>query len=63
MVIHNKTIVQTELLIIDDDGNAIDRRVLQQEIYKLLPDEFTQALNQIIQAKEQLEDANSDKSN
>lgn len=63
-IIHKKTVIQTELVAIDADGNAIgESQVSQQVIYKLTLAEFEIAYNQIIEHKEKLEHANSDTSN
>ena len=63
-IIHKKTVIQTELVAIDADGNAIgESQVSQQVIYKLTLAEFEIAYNQILEHKEKLEHANSDTSN
>ena len=63
-IIHKKIVIQTELVAIDDDGNAIgESQVSQQVIYKLTLAEFEIAYNQIVEHKEKLEHANSDTSN
>jgi len=63
-IIHKKTVIQTELVAIDADGNAIgESQVSQQVIYKLTLAEFEIAYNQIVEHKEKLEHANSDTSN
>ena len=52
-VVHNVTQVMTEFLLIDDDGNVIDRRRGQNETGKLTKEEFDKIFDQLIEFREQ----------
>ena len=51
-IVHNITQVITEFLLVDEDGNVIDRRRGQNDIQVLKIEEFEQAFNQLIEARD-----------
>lgn len=55
MIIYNTTWLTTELLVVDSDGNVINRKRASQSVSALTQDEFVAAYNQIVKAKAQLE--------
>ena len=47
MIVHNVTRITTELLHVDETGNVVDRKQIQQDIQRLSVDEFEKAHQQI----------------
>lgn len=54
-IIHSQTIIQTTFMLVDKDGDCIDKRVVEGEIRKLDIKSFSTALNMLCNKKVELE--------
>ena len=52
-IVHNITQITTEFLLVDDEGNTIDRKTVQNGIQVLSEDEFIEAYKQLIDFRDQ----------
>ena len=48
-IVHNITQITTEFLLVDDEGNTIDRKTVQNGIQVLNGIEFQEAFNQLVE--------------
>lgn len=63
IIVHNRTQLVTELLLIED-GEIVDRKIATQDIFSLQEQEFIKAYEQIATLQKELtEDAKRNKSN
>jgi len=54
-ILHNATVVQSEFLQRDDDGNIVDRKQVQSTINALTKDEFIKLFEMLVEFRDDWE--------